>query len=223
MIRIFSTLAMVALLLLGANFLLGLFGGDFYQVASQVKEATRAAKETEISTRASESDKKAALEKRDAAIAQFEPLRGYMTVHILLGLSAGLATVLVNSITMTYFIGTSRWCKEVVETFRLDSALAIEGQRIKRRNFPWSLTGILSILGVMALGAAADASGANWKHAGQFVQPHYVAAMAAMALIGFSFNRQTNYLRENGELVAKILAEVARVRRERGLVTAEST
>ena len=44
-----------------------------------------------------------------------------MTLHMLLGAAAALMTVLVNSITITYFIGTSRWCKEVCETYQLES------------------------------------------------------------------------------------------------------
>ena len=44
----------------------------------------------------------------------------WATVHRLAGVAAGLAVVLVNSIVVTYFIGTSRWVKEVTETYRLD-------------------------------------------------------------------------------------------------------
>ena len=38
------------------------------------------------------------------------------------------SVVLVESVVVTYFIGTSRWCKEVVETYRLDPAAVQDEQ-----------------------------------------------------------------------------------------------
>ena len=35
-------------------------------------------------------------------------------VHTLLGLLISVMGVLVNCLSVTYFIGTGRWCKEVV-------------------------------------------------------------------------------------------------------------
>ena len=46
----------------------------------------------------------------------------WATVHRLTGIAAALAVVLVESVIVTYFIGTSRWCKEVIETYSLDPA-----------------------------------------------------------------------------------------------------
>ena len=84
-----------------------------------------------------------------------------MTIHMLLGAGGALVAILVNSITVTYFIGTSRWCKEVCETYRLPPQLAQQSTRLKRSTFPWAVLGILSVIAVVALGAAADPSGAN--------------------------------------------------------------
>jgi hypothetical protein len=50
-------------------------------------------------------------------------LKRRAAVHILLGVLAALVTVLVNSISVTYFIGTSRWCKEVADVYHLDPEL----------------------------------------------------------------------------------------------------
>jgi hypothetical protein len=49
-----------------------------------------------------------------------------MRWHFLTGLMAALAVVLVESVVVTYFIGTSRWCKEVVETYNLNTAAVEE-------------------------------------------------------------------------------------------------
>ena len=43
------------------------------------------------------------------------------TIHRLTGMAAALGVVFVESVVVTYFIGTSRWCKEVSETYQLDS------------------------------------------------------------------------------------------------------
>src|SRR3972149_7333274 len=55
------------------------------------------------------------------------------TVQRLTGVAAALAVVFVESVIATYFIGTSRWCKEVTETYRLDPGDVRESNRLKRR------------------------------------------------------------------------------------------
>ena len=68
------------------------------------------------------------------------PTRRYVDlkarVHRLMGVAAAIVVVLVNSIVVTYFIGTSRWCKEVVDTYSLDRELVRRSARLKRRTFP---------------------------------------------------------------------------------------
>ena len=57
-----------------------------------------------------------------AADEAFRGPRQWMTLHMLLGSAAGLMAILVNSITITYFIGTSRWCKEVCDTYQIGAS-----------------------------------------------------------------------------------------------------
>ena len=76
--------------------------------------------------------------------AQPEPSQDtlrWATVHRLTGVAAALAVVFVESVVVTYFIGTSRWCKEVVETYRLDASVIVASNRLKRRTFPWASSG----------------------------------------------------------------------------------
>src|SRR3954465_11561386 len=80
----------------------------------------------------------------------------WATFHRLTGVAAALAVVFVECIVITYFIGTSRWCKEVVDTYQLDRSNIAESNRLKRRTFPWALIGILTVVGIIALGGAAD-------------------------------------------------------------------
>src|SRR5687767_4921414 len=74
----------------------------------------------------------------------------WATVHRLTGIAAALGVVFVESVVATYFIGTSRWCKEVVETYKLDLAAVRSSTRLKRKTFPWTLGGMLAVVGVIA-------------------------------------------------------------------------
>jgi hypothetical protein len=66
------------------------------------------------------------------------------TVHRLSGVLAALLVVLVNSMAVTYFIGTGRWCREVVETYGLDPAYIDRSRTLKRRAFPFALLAMLA-------------------------------------------------------------------------------
>ena len=220
MSRIFVVLAVLALLLLGVNFVVGLMGGDFNTVAKQKRAAQARLVEAERQVRAGQGSAADAEAARQAAVEvndQFQGPRQTMTLHMLLGAGAAMVTVLVNSITITYFIGTSRWCKEVCETYHLSPDLAAEGTRLKRSTFPWTLAGILAVIIVVGLGAAADPSGANWGQAPQYVLPHYLAAMLAIVVVGVSFFVQMGRIADNSSVIERILREVERVRTEKGL------
>ena len=138
------------------------------------------------------------------------------TVHRLSGVFAALMVVLVNSMAVTYFIGTGRWCREVVETYGLSAALTQRAKAIKRAAFPGSVIGMLAVVGIVALGGAADpATGRpgtqNW------VTPHLVGAMALAALIAWCFQSQLPRIRRQQALIEEVLEEVRVIRRARGL------
>ena len=138
------------------------------------------------------------------------------TVHRLSGVFAALMVVLVNSMAVTYFIGTGRWCREVVETYGLSAALTQRAKAIKRAAFPGSVIGMLAVVGIVALGGAADpATGRpgtqNW------VTPHLVGAMALAALIAWCFQSQLPRIRRQQALIEEVLDEVRVIRRDRGL------
>src|SRR3954469_24792000 len=61
----------------------------------------------------------------------------WATLHRLTGVAAALMVVFVESVVVTYFICTSRWCKEVVETYQLDPTIIQSSNKLKRRTFPW--------------------------------------------------------------------------------------
>ena len=215
MARIFLVLAVLAWLLLAANFVVGLWGGDFNARArdkraagARMHEAQRA---MELARQSTSPDFENARSQYRDADAMFQPLRFWMTVHMLLGSAASLMAILVSSITVTYFIGTSRWCKEVCDTYQIGGELAERAARIKRSAFPWALAGIVTIILIVGLGAAADPSGANFERAQSLVLPHYAAATIGLLILAVCFWMQMVRIAENYQTIEEIMAEVQRV------------
>ena len=137
-------------------------------------------------------------------------------VHRLTGLAAALAVVLVNSIAVTYFVGTSRWCKEVVETYGLPAVLVARGNRLKRRTFPWAVASMLAVVGVVALGGASDpATGRPGTE--QWVTWHLLGALTGLAFVAASFIVQWNQIYANHHVIDEVMEHVERIRAERGL------
>ena len=225
MVRIFSALAVVAVLLLAANFLIGLWIGDFNAAAQRYRQARFQFDKVSRDRQATESEVSQARQAVLDALAAAASPRSRLTIHWFLGVASALVTMLVNSVTITYFVGTSRWCKEVVETYKLPAALAERSATLKRRTFPWAVLGMLTVLALAALGATADASTPVSQNHPQwpafFVTWHYVAAMIGMLVVAWSFWIQYTRIAENYQVIAEILAEVSRVRKERGLSAEE--
>jgi amino acid transporter len=146
----------------------------------------------------------------------------WATLHRLTGVAAALAVVFVESVVVTYFIGTSRWCKEVVETYQLDRAPVVASSRLKRRTFPWALAGMLGVVAIIALGGAADPASlqpntkawANW---------HLIGAFSGIGLVAWTYLVAWNNILANHAIITGLVAKVARLRQDRGMdVEAES-
>lgn len=140
----------------------------------------------------------------------------WATIHRLLGIGTGLVVVLVNSIVVTYFIGTSRWCKEVSETYRLEPTLVRRSTMLKRKTFPWAVTGMLTVVGVIALGGAAD-PGSGRSGTEFWVTPHLLGALTGLLIIAYTFFIEWRNIAANHVVIADVLVEVKRIREERGL------
>ena len=148
----------------------------------------------------------------------------WATVHRLCGMLAAIGMVFVHCVVVTYFVGTSRWCKEVVETYQLPAELALRSARLKRSTFPWAVMCMLSVVGVSALGGASDPAaalelapflGVHWSHW------HLTGALLAMAFIGYAFTVEWTHIQANSQIIQEIMQEVRRIRTERGLDVAE--
>jgi hypothetical protein len=141
----------------------------------------------------------------------------WATVHRLTGMLAALAVVLVECIIVTYFIGTSRWCKEVVETYQFDPELVRKSNRLKRRTFPWALAGMLAVIGVSSLGAAADPTASGVLERQAWTDWHLISAFVGVAFIAWTYIIAWNNVVANQAVIERLVAEVRRVRQEKGL------
>lgn len=161
-----------------------------------------------------------ALHAADPRNVESEAAASLYRTHFMVGIGVGLAVVLVNSIAMTYFIGTGRWCKEVAEAYRLDSDIIARSNRVKRAAFPYALVNMLLIVGLLALGGAADPSG-NVRVAApgglSWAQWHLIGAVAALATIGYGFVALWRSILDNEQIVDDVKQAVDTLRRQRGL------
>jgi hypothetical protein len=232
--RIFSVLAIIALLTLSANFLLGLGIGDFNATAQRYVAAAREHSRLPM--------KDVSPEVRDEIVKEFATAgkdfaspRRNLTLHFYLGVASSLLAILVCSISVTYFIGTSRWCREVAETYQLSPEFIQRSDLLKRRTFPYALLGIFTVIVIVALGGLSDPS-IPWRRAFEtekdwfnatfppagMVNIHYIAAMVGLLVLAFAFWVQANRIAANYGIIDEILAEVHRIRSERGLSTEEN-
>ena len=210
------------MLLLVINGVLGISMGGFNKLWQQWRTAQHSMLELQ-KQRPGEEDHalQSARQQFEKIDKQFTGVKRRKTMHFMLGVVASLVTLLVNSITVTYFVGTSRWCREVVETYQLDMALAARSAALKRKSFPWAVAGILAILSLVVLGSLADPA-ANPTTSANWVSTHYIVAILATCLIGWAFLVQVGNIGANFEAIGEILDEVRRVRSERGLDVEET-
>ncbi len=214
MVRIFSSLSVFAVALLFVNLVIGLCGGDYNGISNELREVQASlnvvSKEPAVKTGPSK------IEARDEILDRLVPVQKYVRVHMLFGILATLVAVLVQSIGVTYFIGTGRWGKEVCETYKLPDELTHRATQLKRKAFPWALSGMGIVLLIACFGAAADpgtlrSTTANW------VEPHLWVAILGTATISYALWRQRQYIADNQLLIDEVVATVHQIRVERGL------
>lgn len=151
-----------------------------------------------------------------AEAAKLKEPRRRFTIHFQLGLATALAVTLINSLSVTYLIGTSRWIKEVCDAYELDEKYVNDSKRIKRSTFPWSIMGVLSIIMIVAFGAASD-PGTGIPTTAQWVSTHLIVAMAGTAVIIIAIFVQASNLQVNADIINQVVEDVRREREARGL------
>jgi len=206
-----------------ANIVLGFRTGDYNGLARQYIEIRKELRELEASSSGTEEqlrDKKATFSKLAEQIDVFEDR---LVLHVLFGVAASLVTILINCITVTYFIGTNRWCREVIDTYSLDTSFAERSIALKRQSFPWALGGIACIFVIIFIGGAALPFGKNAAGSATWVVPHYLCALVGTGFIGWSFVIQVGCIGANFKVINEIVNKVNEIRAKRGLTVDKSS
>ncbi len=140
--------------------------------------------------------------------------------HFLVALAAMVFATLVHAIVLTYFMGTGRWIEETSAAYQLDPQLFSRSARIKIRTIPLMVLCFAFLLTTGALGAAADPASPmqarNWGFLSA-ATTHLVAALITIIANLFVNWLEFRALEQNGEIVDRVLAEVRRIRLEKGL------
>jgi hypothetical protein len=140
--------------------------------------------------------------------------------HFLAALAALVFATMVHAIVLTYFMGTGRWIEESSSVYRLDANFYARSKSIKYRTIPLMVVCFLLLLITGGLGASADpASPVQSK--GWFGIPANTVHLI-VAILTIATNFLVNWLEfraieQNGEIVDSVLAEVKRIRLEKGL------
>jgi len=214
---IFRTLALIAIALLGANLILGLAIGDYN---GQFAEILRFAKQSKEAERQSDGEDQAgqgrALAELSEAHDAFQPIKRRAGFHILLGMISALTTVLVSSVSVTYFVGTSRWCKEVVEAYGLDPELAERSNQLKRRSFPLSVVSMVTMMLLVATGGLVASPDTFREIAASVVPAHQILAFTATAFVAFAFVQQMRLVGANYAVIQAITDQAQAMKAKTG-------
>jgi hypothetical protein len=146
----------------------------------------------------------------------------WVSYHMLTGLAAILFAILAHALVFTYFMGTGRWIEETATTYRLTDQFLLRHQKLKYRALAAMMSCVLLLMGVAILGAASDpASAVALKDlAGVPTHSVHFAAAACGIVMHFACSGwEWMCLRRSGRIVDAVMAEVKRIRTERGYET----
>ena len=211
--RIILFLALFAVALGAVTVVFGLNQGNLTQMRSRYSEVQSDLKRLEAHIIKSD-DEKQLIEQLRAEHASLIATSEHATAHRLLGIATALVIVLVDSIVITYFVGTTRWCKEVVTGYHFSPELVSRGNRLKRQTFAWSVVSMLTVVGIVALGGASDAGISPREGTEAWATPHLIAGLGGLALIVWVFYLQWNNLQENYESIRVVMKLVSEARGE---------
>ncbi|MEY2725820.1 MAG: hypothetical protein RLZZ458_1687 [Planctomycetota bacterium] len=140
--------------------------------------------------------------------------------HILIGLGALTGVTMVHALVFTWFMGTGRWIEESSRAYGLSEDYHKRSQKLKYAVLPGIMISFLLVLGTGCLGAIADPASAASLQLSTGISDstlHFSAAVATW-VANLCINLM-QYLRISGNstIVEAVLAEVRRIRLERGL------
>lgn len=143
-----------------------------------------------------------------------------VSTHMLTGLGGLVFAALVHAITFTYFMGTGRWIEETSRAYKLPEDLYRSNQAVKYRMLPGICVAFIMLVMTGAFGAMADpATGGGftgWLGMSQATVHLVFATLTVLVNVAVNIH-EFRSIEHNGEIVAGVMAEVVRIRTERGL------
>jgi hypothetical protein len=140
--------------------------------------------------------------------------------HFLAALGALVFATMVHAIVLTYFMGTGRWIEETSNAYRLDAKLHEQSTTIKYRTIPAMVLCFVMLVITGAFGAAADPASPMQSRGwfGVSASTVHLSFAIVTVIAKFAVNWLEFWsLERNGEIVDQVLAEVRRIRLEKGL------
>lgn len=141
-------------------------------------------------------------------------------MHILIGLGALTGTTMVHALIFTYFMGTGRWIEETSLAYSLPGDFYLRNQKIKYGILPGILVSFLMTVATGCFGAIADPATAIELQSSIGVSDsaiHFTVAVSTWLVTMIVNFTQYIAIARNGAIVEGVLAEVRRIRTERGL------
>lgn len=135
--------------------------------------------------------------------------------HLYVSLFAVIFNLALHCIVFIYFLGTGRWVKEVALAYHFpDEPLPKLTRELKRRTYPVALVAMLLPI------AAAAAGMANVTHRVAWAPPtHLSLALLSLVVNVWALWVEYRNVRINGGVIDQVMAEVERIRAEKGLPT----
>jgi hypothetical protein len=143
-----------------------------------------------------------------------------VSMHMLVGLGALTFATLVHAICLTYFMGTGRWIEETSVAYSLDPSWYARNQRIKYRTVGGMVLCVVLLISVGAFGAVADPAtpmSLDGTLGMTSAQIHFLTAVLTVIINILTNFTQFIAISRNSILVDGVLAEVCRIREDRGL------
>jgi hypothetical protein len=143
-----------------------------------------------------------------------------VSAHFLTALAAICFATLVHAMVLTYFMGTGRWIEETSQAYRLSATFFAENQSLKYRVIPAIIGCFALLLTTGAVGAAVDPASPvqleSWLGLSATMWHRTLAIVTLVANVAAHYGEYLALFR-NGEVVEAVLAEVRRIRLEKGL------
>jgi len=138
-----------------------------------------------------------------------------VSMHLLIALGASLLVLMLHAVVLTYFMGTGRWLEDTSTAYKLDERFRLQNIRLKYRAIPGMIVCMLLIILTGAFGASADPLPTAQSSMTSTI--HFTLAMTTVFLNLLVSVLEYQAIAGNGRLVAEVVGEVKRIRKERGL------